>query len=397
MEHLVVSRLNVDEDSVEIVERKGLGHPDTICDAIAETLSRNLCREYRQRFGTILHHNVDKALLSGGRSAPAFGGGTVLAPINICLAGRAADVGTEGASIKEIAIEGSRAWMRANLHAVDVEHHVSFRWLVHPVSGDLQDLFSRRRTDEIPLANDTSIGVGYAPLSPLANLVLAVEKRVNRRDRQRDHPAWGEDVKVMGIRHGGTVHLTVACAMIGKCLAHLDDYRAETSALERVVHALAAEHGMSDCRVRVNAADNLSAGAVYLTVTGTSGENGDDGQVGRGNRVNGLITPCRPMSLEAAAGKNPVSHVGKLYNVVACEVARALIATIPEIQAAQCLMVSRIGAPITNPALLQIKLRTEEGGPVAQFQKRAGEIADDQLARLPRLIDDFVAGTVEIF
>jgi S-adenosylmethionine synthetase len=185
--------------------------------------------------------------------------------------------------------------------------------------------------------------------------------------------------------------------MIGKYLALLDDYRAETSAVERMVHALAAEHGMPDCRVRVNAADNLSNGAVYLTVTGTSGENGDDGQVGRGNRVNGLITPCRPMSLEAAAGKNPVSHVGKLYNVVAREIACALVATIPEIQAAQCLMVSRIGAPVTNPALVQIKLGTDGGGSVAQFQQRAAEIADDQLARLPKLIDDFVAGTVEIF
>ena len=397
MEHLVVSKLNVDEDSVEIVERKGLGHPDTICDAIAETLSRNLCREYRQRFGTILHHNVDKALLSGGRSAPAFGGGTVLAPINICLAGRAADVGTEGASIKEIAIEGSRAWMRANLHAMDVEHHVSFRWLVQPVSEDLQDLFSRHRRNEVPLANDTSIGVGYAPFSPLENLVLAVEKQINGRDRQRDHPAWGEDVKVMGIRNGGTVHLTVACAMIGKYLANLDDYRAEASAVEHMVHTLAAEHGMPECRVRVNAADNPSTGMVYLTVTGTSGENGDDGQVGRGNRVNGLITPCRPMSLEAAAGKNPVTHVGKLYNVVARQIAETVVAEVPEVSAAQCLIVSQIGAPLTEPTVLQVKLATRDGAPTGQFKKCVGEIADDRLTRIPQLTDDFIAGTVEIY
>ncbi|MCA1409472.1 S-adenosylmethionine synthase, partial [Ensifer sp. IC3342] len=89
MPALTISDLIVADDPVEVVERKGLGHPDTICDALAETLSRNLCREYRQRLGRILHHNVDKALLCGGRSTPAFGGGSVDAPIDIYLAGRA--------------------------------------------------------------------------------------------------------------------------------------------------------------------------------------------------------------------------------------------------------------------------------------------------------------------
>ena len=84
------------EVEVEIVERKGLGHPDSICDALAETFSRNLCREYRRRFGEVLHHNVDKALLCGGSAAPAFGGGTVLSPINIYLAGRGSSC-SEGA------------------------------------------------------------------------------------------------------------------------------------------------------------------------------------------------------------------------------------------------------------------------------------------------------------
>src|SRR5450756_525052 len=96
MQSLVISDLGIADDIVEVVERKGLGHPDSICDALAETLSRSLCLEYRDRFGKVLHHNVDKALLSGGRAAPAFGGGSVLAPMNIYLAGRAViNVGNE--------------------------------------------------------------------------------------------------------------------------------------------------------------------------------------------------------------------------------------------------------------------------------------------------------------
>jgi S-adenosylmethionine synthetase len=398
MQSLVISDLGIADDTVEVVERKGLGHPDTICDALAETLSRNLCRQYRNRFGKILHHNVDKALLCGGRAAPAFGGGSVLAPINIYLAGRAViNVGNEVLRIKEMAIEGSRSWMRSNLHALDAEHHVQIHELIHPGSQDLQAVFSRDSEGGIPLANDTSIGVGYAPMSPLELLVLAAEKRINGRNRAQEHPAWGEDVKIMGVRNRDAISLTIACAMIGRYLAHLDDYLAEKDAVETIVRELAMQHGFSRCDVSVNAADDPSGESVYLTVTGTSAEAGDDGQVGRGNRVNGLITPCRPMSLEAAAGKNPVTHVGKIYNVVARDIAETLVATLLEITAAQCLMVSRIGAPVTDPAILQIKLAACDGLPVEKLGQQVEDIAVDRLSRIPKLIDDFIAGTRSVF
>lgn len=398
MKFLVISDLGIADDAVEVVERKGIGHPDTICDALAETLSRNLCREYRDRFGKILHHNVDKALLSGGRSAPAFGGGLVLAPMNIYLAGRAViNVGREVLQIKEMAIEGSRSWLRNNLHALDAERHVQIHEVIHPGSQDLQTVFSRDSEGAIPLANDTSIGVGYAPMSPLELLVLAAEKLINGRNRAHEHPAWGEDVKIMGVRHRDAISLTIACAMIDRFLVHIDDYLAEKTAIEKVVRELAVQHRFSRCDVSVNAADNPSSGSVYLTVTGTSAEAGDDGQVGRGNRINGLITPCRSMSLEAAAGKNPVTHVGKIYNVVARDIAEVLVASTPAIIAAQCLMVSRIGAPVANPALLQVKLATRDGLPAEKLRQHIEGITMEQLSHIPRLIGDFIAGTCSVF
>ena len=146
----------------------------------------------------------------------------------------------------------------------------------------------------------------------------------------------------------------------------------------------------------VNAADDRATGAVYLTVTGTSAEAGDDGEVGRGNRVNGLITPGRPMSLEAAAGKNPVTHVGKIYNVVAREMAASLVEDVPEISSAQCLLVSRIGSPVTQPALIDMKLSVD-GASISDLEHQAKEIAERHLSRIPQLIDDFVAGRIQIF
>jgi len=398
MDHLVVSAIEPTDEPVEVVERKGLGHPDTICDALAESFSRALSREYRHRFGDILHHNVDKALLWGGRAIPAFGGGEVISPLNIYLAGRAtSEVGAESIPIEDIAIETSRAWLGANIHALDPERHVRINVLTRPVSQDLQVLFARREQGDIPVCNDTSVGVGHAPLSPLEQLVLAVEKHVNGRDRCHEMPAWGEDVKVMGLRCGNRVRLTIACAMIGRHLANIDDYLSQKAALAQLVQTLAAERGFPACEVDVNSADRPSSGGIYLTVTGTSAEAGDDGQVGRGNRVNGLITPCQPMSLEAAAGKNPVSHVGKIYNVVARQIAETVIAEIPEIARARCLMVGRIGAPVTCPAIVSINIAASGGRPVTELHGRIEEIAADRIARISALADDLVTGSIELF
>ena len=41
---LRVDALSEGAHSIELVERKGLGHPDSICDALAEELSRSLSR-----------------------------------------------------------------------------------------------------------------------------------------------------------------------------------------------------------------------------------------------------------------------------------------------------------------------------------------------------------------
>lgn len=397
MDALVISALQPADKAIEVVERKGLGHPDSICDALAEKVSRDLCREYLRRFGEILHHNVDKALLCGGRAAPALGGGDVLAPIRIYLAGRATSVvGGEAVPVEEIAIENSRQWLSANLHALDVKRHVEIYQHIQPGSTDLQALFSSRGGGGVVRANDTSIGVGYAPLSRLERTVLAIEQRMNANDHAARHPARGEDVKVMGIRRGAVLDLTVSCALIGSHLAHKDDYLGEKSDIAALVREVAAEQGFADCNVVVNAADLPASDRIYLTVTGTSAEAGDDGQVGRGNRANGLITPCRPMSLEAVAGKNPVSHVGKTYNVIARNVAEALVAASSEIVRAECLLVSRIGAPVTEPAIIQIKLATADGVPVARFKMLAEDIAADCLGRLPLVADAFVAGTLAV-
>jgi S-adenosylmethionine synthetase len=381
---------------IEIVERKGLGHPDTICDALAEALSVALSRHYLERFGAILHHNVDKALLRGGAARARFGGGEVLQPIDLYLAGRAtAAVGDVRVPLERLATEATREWLKRHIRNLDSERHVRVHTLVRPTSVDLASLFERRRG--APLANDTSFGVGYAPLDTLERVVLAAEQVLNAPAEKMRHPELGEDVKVMGVRTGGTIRLTVACALVSRHVAGLDDYREKKAAVARLATVAAREAGAGEVEVAVNTADGDAESSVYLTVTGLSGEAGDDGQVGRGNRVNGLITPYRPMTLEAPAGKNPVTHVGKLYNVVAHRIAHAIVTEVPAATEAYCWLLSRIGDPIDAPQVADLKLRLEDPDALEATRPRALEVVQDNLHGIGTLWREIVEGGVTLW
>jgi S-adenosylmethionine synthetase len=361
----------------EVVERKGLGHPDTICDAIAEEVSRRLCHHYLGRFGEVLHHNVDKVLLVGGSSHVWLGGGEVVAPMEIYLAGRATEeYRGERIPIHELAIDACDAWLRAHLRCLNVDRDVRIMSRLRPGSHSLAALFGRSST--APLANDTSCGVGFAPLTETERLVLAVERHLNAADTKRRHPGIGEDIKVMAVRRGTHVALTVSAAIISRHVQSVDEYENVKRCVHELVQDEAGRVSSLDVSVVVNAADRMNRGEMYLTVTGTSADSGDDGEVGRGNRVNGLITPYRAMSMEAAAGKNPVTHLGKLYNLAANRIAASLLSHVDGVISADCLLVSTIGEPIFDPQLVDVRLA----------------IGDSDVSTRREAIRDIVAGAL---
>lgn len=384
--------------TAEVVERKGLGHPDTICDALAERLSVKLSQYYLEHSGAILHHNVDKALIRAGRAQPAFGGGDMSEPLDVYFAGRATtEVGGRSVPIEEMAKDAAHEWFRENLHAIDPTVHVRVHCLIRPGSSDLRELYARGRAEAaVPLANDTSIGVGYAPLTDLERLVLELEEHLNSRAFIAQHGAHGEDVKLMAVRMGESARITVARAFVGRYLDSMRAYVDATEMLKQEILRFAGSRGL-DLDVRINAADDASSGSVYLTVTGTSAEAGDDGEVGRGNRANGLITPLRPMSLEALAGKNPVTHVGKLYNVVARTIAESLVDSTSDIAAATCTLVSEIGRRIDDPRTVHVTLQTQRGSSPADFTGLVQDVVVAHLSSIGRLWEGIVAARVRLF
>ena len=387
---------HVNSLEVEIVERKGLGHPDTICDALAEVLSANLCKFYSEKFGFVLHHNVDKGLLLGGSALPRFGGGEVNEPIEIFLVGRAIkEYKGVKVPVEEFAVEGTKEWLRENIHALDPERDVKIHCLVRPGSVDLVDIYMRQLESGVPLANDTSFGVGFAPFDEVENIVYNIEKELNSRNFKEAYPEVGEDIKVMGVRRNDEIDITVACAFVDRYVKDINDYVEKREKVRKVAESIAKRFTERQVNVHVNTGDDVERGNVYITVTGTSSEAGDDGEVGRGNRANGLITPYRPMSLEAAAGKNPITHVGKLYNITATQIANTVVEEIPEVEEAYCYIVSQIGKPVSEPLALDVKVRSSEN--VEMFRPKIERIAMDLLASIKDIWKKLVAKEITVY
>ncbi|WP_347275582.1 methionine adenosyltransferase [Candidatus Kuenenia sp.] len=344
----------VGKSSVEIVERKGIGHPDTLCDGVAEELSKAFSKYYLKHFGRILHHNVDKCLLVGGCSEVSFGGGRVTVPMKLIIAGRATEyAGNSKIPLEEIAKETIYAWLRNCMRFLEPEKNVVIDMQTRTGSADLRATYDSTQLS----ANDTSVGVGFSPMTELESIVYSTEQFLNSAETKRNYPMVGEDIKIMGIRLNDQINLTIAIAFVARFISSKEEYLKIKRLLAEYIDAFIKKRTSKRIASVINAADDAERDIYYLTVTGTSAECGDDGQVGRGNRVNGLITPYRPMTMEATAGKNPVTHTGKLYNIAAHEISRELTRN-PDIHNAECYLVSQIGKPITEPQIVHIKIHS---------------------------------------
>jgi S-adenosylmethionine synthetase len=393
--NIKVERLNqrpLEQQEIELVERKGIGHPDSVADGLAESISRALCQEYLDRFGAVLHHNTDKTQIVAGRSRPAFGGGEVICPLYILLTGRATRVfKEEEIPVDTIAIKAARKLLSESLSNLDVNNHIILDAKIGMGSSDLRDVFGRK----VPSANDTSFGVGYAPLSETEKIVYNTEREMMRM--MKEYPAIGEDIKVMGMRHGDAINLTIACAMVDRHVSNLKEY--SDTKREIVEHLVehARQFTARKVTAQMNVADNIEDGSVYITVTGTSAEMGDDGAVGRGNRANGMITPNRPMSLEATCGKNPINHVGKIYNLLSTEAARQIAAEVQGIDEVYIKILSQIGKPIDEPHIASIQIVPKDGVDMKSLEAGATEILDQWLANIPKLQQMLFRGEISTY
>jgi S-adenosylmethionine synthetase len=377
----------VTDFEVEVVERKGKGHPDSLIDGASEAVSLGLSQYYLEHFGAILHHNVDKGLLVGGKAKARFGGGTVLQPIYVLVAGRATDYVPHAGKhhrvpVDSIARRSIEEFLKETVRYLDVKKHVKIETIIKQGSPDLVSVFLRKK--DMPVSNDTSIGVGFAPLSPTEDLVLGIENLLNSPTFKKRYPEVGEDIKVMGFRRKNHLDITVAAATVSPLIPDASHYESVMAEVREAANKLASKSPLN-VSVKINAGDDPRRGSYYLTVTGTSAEQGDDGNTGRGNRVNGLISPMRQYSMEATAGKNPVNHTGKLFNALAIVSAAKIAKEVPGVKEVYVRVLSRIGAPIDQPQIASAALVLEKGTRLSACRGDVEEIMDDSLRDIRRL------------
>ncbi len=383
-------RLPIDQQDVEVCEHKGIGHPDTIADAVCKAASRELSLAYLDAYQRMLHHNLDKGLLVAGKSAPRFGGGMLLEPMKIIVCGRATNADPK-IDIHNTVVAAARRSLGETVRC-DLRHF-QITTEVKEGSANLKEILARGVA--AALANDTSFGCGYAPYSLLEENVLSLSRLLKSPAFRREFPAAGDDFKIMGHRVNGETHFTIALAFIDRHVEGVAHY----FAVKQAVRDYLADSLPVAAAIRLNALDDPAAHdecGIYLTVSGLSAEMGDDGQVGRGNRVNGLITPGRAMSLEAAAGKNPAAHVGKIYNVLATLMARDIDERIEEVNEVAVTLLSAIGEPIDEPQVAAIEIRSKHGLS-GGLKKAVAEIADGWLERSVHITQLILEGRAALY
>lgn len=401
MRNIIVEKLiqkPIEEQEIEIVERKGIGHPDSISDGIAESVSRKLCNAYIDYFGGVLHHNTDEVQITAGESSPEFGGGEIITPMDILLTGRGVpEYEGKKIGIDRIAISAAKEYLNESLINLDVETCTVVECKIGHGSGDLVNVFGR---EGIPASNDTSFGVGFAPFSETESMVLAIEELLNSKKFKKKYPQVGEDIKVMGLRDHDKITLTVAVAMISKHIDCVETYMNTKTELNDIITNLAMDHTNREVSTYINTGDNSGSETeegYYLTVTGTSAEMGDDGSVGRGNRANGLITPNRPMSMEATSGKNPINHVGKIYNLLSNEMASAIVKEVEGVNQVHMMILSQIGSPIDKPRAASAQLILEKGYEMSKVKNEVQGVMDSWLADINKITEMLIQGKLKTF
>lgn len=365
---------------VELVERKGLGHPDTVCDALVEAIALALNRMYVERLGAVVHYNVDKALLIAGQCRKDFGGGVVTRPMELIVGDRATfEAGGARLPVEDTAMGAVDGWLAT--HLPRVQPHLRTRVALAPGSAELAAIFAPGTA--VVLSNDTSGASGYAPLTATEEIVLAVERFLNGPAFKARFPDTGQDVKVFGRREDDRLDLTVAMPLLAGATSTEPAYFRRK---EEILAALAQafEDAPLQLHWRLNNLDTAGRGGngVYLTLTGTSAEDADSGQVGRGNRANGLIAFARPTGGEATAGKNALAHAGKVYSVLSHHLARRVHAATSGLAEVYVHLAARIGDPVDRP-WIDVQVVLQEGATLSDVERTIRDTLEAEAPGFP--------------
>ncbi len=356
---------NLADSKFEVVERKGRGHPDTLADRLAETLSRTYSKYTLSKYGAVLRHQFDKLSLMGGKCEVNFGGGHFRSPVRLLINGRVTPkIGEETIEFRDMLADTATSFLEKELRNFEFSVDCRILWEVtsnrtrgmtdnkYKGTSAIHHRFNPRSLKDLPeasraLANDTAVGCAWAPFTPLEEMVLEIERTLTSDESWTKYPWMGSDCKIMGCRTDGDIRLTVAIPQISTHVNSETQYKDNIKTILFIIRNIIDKYPFSNVDINLNTGDHTDNEMLYLSYTGSCIESGDEGQVSRGNRLGGVISSRRPFSIEGLSGKNPSYHAGKLYSVAAWDIAQKIW----ESQKIPCevFITSQIDRPLDDP------------------------------------------------
>lgn len=399
---------NIDNRDFEVVETKGKGHPDNICDTLAEKISANYSKYCIYNYGCILRHMIDKLSILGGGSKVSFGNGEIIEPIKILINGRFTDrYKSETIDYMRIVETTIKEYLsnlfplldvNKNIKIIDNTHHNEGPGVVFNKDGTtnnyrekffevIDDKDIKRHNNDFR-CNDTSTTVSYFPMSKLEKLVLDIEQTLNYKKTKKQFPWIGTDIKVMGIRKKNNIEITSCVPLVAKYVKDVEDYKEKINNVEVMIEKISERYfAKENIKVFLNTRDNYENNDLYLTAIGSAIESGDEGAVGRGNRSRGVIPFCRNFSMEASCGKNPVYHTGKLFTAIGDAISEQIYAKYKLENVVYC--TSKMGDYIENPWNITIELNEDINDDV---KKSIQNIVENNVKNHNEITKDIING-----
>lgn len=404
---IIVSKKDFKKD-VEIIEKKGAGHPDTLADGLAETLSLEFSNYSLKRFGVVLHHNFDKVGLLGGSSYVAFGKGYLINPIKVLINGRVSTgFANKKIPVKQLLIKWTKDFFRAHLPLINVDKNLKICLNISTQSSPgktqekeakksaRQKWFAPESLEDLPelkrlMSNDTSLGVGYAPVSILEKIVLKIENELNCGDFKQKNIWVGGDIKIMGLRNKNKICITMCIPQIAKYVKGINEYINNLSKAKKCIDKIMVDHKIKKYELFINTRDNYKLAELYLTATGSSIESGDEGLVGRGNRINKLISPTKPMSMEGSCGKNPIYHIGKIYYIAAFDLANIIFKRLGVEN--EVYLISQSGRDLLDPWIIAVNV------PLGfKLESELRQIIREKIKQIPEISKSILDNKITIY
>lgn len=401
----VNKKKNIDNQSFEVVETKGKGHPDNICDTLAEKISANYSKYCLENYGMILRHMIDKLSILGGGTKVKFNGGEMISPIKILVNGRFTDrYNNQKIDYMKIVNETIKKYFHELFPMIDIEkdlliidntHHNEGPGVVYnddnTTKSERAKFFEVVNDEDVTKhnnhnrCNDTSTTVSYYPMSKLEKTVLNIEQLLNSNNYKKVKPWVGNDIKVMGMRKDKKIEITSCVPLISKYVRDIDDYKEKLSEIKKdIENEIKKQFKNCDLIVYLNTRDDYENNDLYMTLTGSAVESGDEGAVGRGNRSRGVIPFSRNFSMEAACGKNPVYHTGKLFTAIGDIISQKIYEKYKVENIVYC--TSKMGDSINNPWNISVELN----------KKLSKEQLDDINNMINKIVDKHEKITKEI-